>query len=274
MAGRALRLGYASAAAAVACLGLVVGMPPASAAPDSTTTVAWIAFSGFSEDANTTYTPAQVQQMQAAADAAADAQTRQVESTIQEKLNSMPDGSSSAVSPDETKKDTPDGYKIYKGTKRSSYVYDSRWVTLGEDECNPGCHVYDEWETQLHEYLPGGTSTQWQLTGNIKHFAGTKDINFYYYEYYCGINVSGGNDHQCFTSHHASAAVSDGFYSVPVHVNKYFEHNSYANVEFPMLALGVDFIHTGITVNKHRGWDVCAGAPYPNTLCGSTDLGG
>ena len=52
---------------------------------------------------------------------------------------------------------------------------------------------------------------------------------------------------------------------------KYFEYNSYANIEYPMVAIGVQFAHVYVP-DKYRGFDACT-SKSSTKLCVTSGTG-
>jgi hypothetical protein len=51
---------------------------------------------------------------------------------------------------------------------------------------------------------------------------------------------------------------------------EHFEHNSYSNIEYPMVGITLDWGSVS-TENKNHGWDVCASSN--SMLCASSGNG-
>ncbi len=165
------------------------------------------------------------------------------------------------------------GFVLYDpGYRRTDYVYDSDWGPATEIYCETqtDCVATDEWQTQVHEYLNGGSSKLWQLTLNARRVYGTDTVTFDWW-YACAINVSGSPDHYCAVANGADPSPQ----SLPMNpgetLYKYFERNSYSNIEYPMVAIGVQYSHVYVQ-DKYRGWDACVSASNTK-LCASSGNG-
>jgi hypothetical protein len=87
--------------------------------------------------------------------------------------------------------------------------------------------------------------------------------------YACAINVTGNPDHYCKNGADPSQVTEP--FGPGATLYEHFEINSYANVEYPMVAITVDWGSIS-TTNRNRGWDVCAS--YNTTaLCGRSGNG-
>jgi hypothetical protein len=156
------------------------------------------------------------------------------------------------------------------GYKRTNWIYDSDWGDAEQIYCSNGCVVVDHWQTQVHEYINGGTSKSWILTLNARHVSGSGSVYFDYW-YACAINVSGNPDHYCSTGHGADPSPDSGAMNPGEQLFRYFERNNYSNVEYPMVGIGVHFSNSS-TMNKDRGADVCISASNAS-LCAVTGNG-
>jgi hypothetical protein len=163
------------------------------------------------------------------------------------------------------------GYVLYNpGYRRTSYIYDSDWGPATELYCsNSGCTATDQWQTQLHEYVTGGTSKLWQLKLNARRVYGTDAVSLDYW-YACAINVSGSPDHYC--QNGADLSQVTGPLNPGDTLYKYFEYNTYSNIEYPMVAIGVHFAHVYVQ-DKYRGFDTCA-SNSSTKLCNTSGTGG
>jgi hypothetical protein len=169
-------------------------------------------------------------------------------------------------------KDVASGYVLFNpGYRRRAYEYDSDWGDATELKCDRhGCVVVDKWQTQVHEYINGGSSKSWVLKLNARHVSGSDQISFDYW-YACAINVSGDPDHYCATGHGADPSQVEGVMDPRRQLYKHFERNSYSNTEYPMAAIGVHFEHSS-TMNKDRLADVCV-TRSSASLCNKTGDG-
>jgi hypothetical protein len=90
--------------------------------------------------------------------------------------------------------------------------------------------------------------------------------------YACSVNVSGGTpDHYCSSGHGADVSPQSGVINPGQKISRYFERNSYSNVEYPMVGISVYFPGGSVT-NRDRGADVCTSAKNPS-LCAVTGNG-
>jgi hypothetical protein len=201
------------------------------------------------------YSPQQVQQMQQAA----------VSMTMHQVADSSIAGPQ-VVTPFAV----ASGFVLYNpGYRRSAYVYGSDWGTATELYCSGSCTQVSKYQTQLHESITGGYSKLWTLKISIQHLSGNYASDFKWW-YACAINVAGSPDHYCVNGADPSQT-SEPMGSSGTTLYEYFENNSYANIEYPMVGITVDWGSTS-TENKNRSWDVCAN--YSNTqLCGSSGSG-
>jgi hypothetical protein len=164
-------------------------------------------------------------------------------------------GATSAVTPATS---TPNGFKlIHPGSRRSDYVYDSDKAYQGSYHCNDGkCTLLAEVAVQLHEYVIGGSSHTWQLTANMHEYKNPGHITWSYFAtYYCGVNVKGGNDHEC----NNGAAPSNVNMSVDDVVNKPWGKTNNITV-FPMVAMSTQFSNGPRVTTKFRGYDTLSRA--------------
>jgi hypothetical protein len=162
------------------------------------------------------------------------------------------------------------GYSLWNpGTRRSSYVYDSSSRGANEAECDSsGCTVINRWETQLHQYVVGNTSKQWQLTLNATRDFGSETPSLTYI-YYCAVNVSFAHDHYCSTAQGADPSDETGAISRGGTLYRYFEYGA-SNTEYPMVDIRVHFAHVTVDT-KFRGYDTCVKKTTGTKLCSSSD---
>ncbi len=242
--------------ALISCMLLTSALiaPTVSAVADQPTGY-YVGVPGVEFQGGRTYTPDEVQQMQASAKP----MTMHRAATVQS-LPGAIDGTDSVAS----------GFVLYNpGYRRTDYVYDSDWGPATELYCSSTCTVISRYSTQVHQYVYGGYSKAWKLTMNVKYIAG-EAAKSYDYWYACAINVSASPDHYCV--HEASPSGTTGTITYPSKdIIRYFEDNDYPNKEYPMVAIGVHWEHAS-TQNKNRGYDVCAS--YSMTkLCTSSGTG-
>jgi hypothetical protein len=235
--------------AAALCVPLVTG--PASAAPQQPADY-YIGVSGVDLKEGQTYTPEEIRKLQAEAKPATMHRSAAP-------LTSAPDSTDAVAS----------GFVLFNpGFRRSDFVYDSDWGKAILVHCSGTCTAESTYETQLHQYLYGGSSKRWQLTLNIRYKSGTNASSFGYW-YGCAINVSGRADHYCLNG--ASASEVSGSIQPGGQLNRLFEDNSYPNKEYPMVGISVHWSGRASAENKDRGYDVCTG---DNTkLCTSSGTG-
>ena len=153
---------------------------------------------------------------------------------------------------------TPNGFKlIHPGYRRSNYVYDSDKAYQGSYHCNDGkCTLLAEVTAQLHEYVIGETSHTWQLTVNMHEYKNPGHLTWSYFAtYYCGVNIKGGNDHEC----NNGAAPSNVNMSVNDVVNKPWGKTNNITV-FPMVAMSTQFSNGPRETTKFRGYDTLSRA--------------
>lgn len=164
------------------------------------------------------------------------------------------------------------GYTLWNpGTRRTDYIYDSNLRGANEAECNDaGCTVINRWETQLHQYVVGNTSKQWQLTLNAIRDIGTENPTFSYV-YHCAVNVSGSSDHYCSTGLGADPSGQSAAMSAGTTLYRYFEYGA-TNKEYPMIDIQVHFLHVTVGT-KFRGYDVCVKSSKGTKLCTSSGTG-
>jgi hypothetical protein len=149
--------------------------------------------------------------------------------------------------------DTPDGFILqHPGIRRSDYVYDSDTVYQGSYHCSgSSCTLLAQVTAQLHEVAIGGSSHTWQLTMNMRQYSNPGHITWSYFAtYWCGVNVSGGNDYLC----NNGAAPSDVSMSVNTLVNKPWGSTNSITV-FPMVQASTQFSNGPKVTTKFRGWD-------------------
>jgi len=237
-------------AAAVVTL-VSLASPVASAAPTPAKGY-YIAVSGVDFTPGKAYSPQQVQQMQQAAASKMSADAR---------------GSKHGTV---TPFDVASGFVLYNpGYRRTAYIYDSDWGPATELYCSGSCTQVSKYQTQLHETVTGGYSKLWTLQLNVQHVSGNYASDFKWW-YACAINVSGSPDHYCQNGADPSQ-VSEPMGSSGTTLYEYFENNTYANIEYPMVGITVDWGSVS-TENKNRGWDVCAS--YSTTqLCTTSGNG-
>jgi hypothetical protein len=163
------------------------------------------------------------------------------------------------------------GFVLYNpGYRRSNYVYDSDWSTFTEYRCSGSCVAISQEQTQLHQYVVGGYSRQWQLTLNAKTiFENSGYSHHYSFEYHCAINVSGSPDHYCVDG--ADPGTSGAMNPGQV-LYKYFEYNSYTNTEYPMVKFVVAWSTGDVASFGNRGYDVCT-STSATKLCASSGNG-
>lgn len=163
--------------------------------------------------------------------------------------------SSGSVSP---LTNTPDGFTLqHPGFRRSDYVYDSDTVYQGTYHCNSStCTLMAEVTAQLHEVAIGGSSHTWQLTMNMNWYTNPGNYTWSYFAtYWCGVNVSGGEDYLC-TNGPATSNVS---MSVNDIVNKPWGATNNITV-FPMVQASTQFSNGVKVTTKFRGWDTLSRA--------------
>jgi hypothetical protein len=164
--------------------------------------------------------------------------------------SSSPPGAAGTFTP---MADTPNGFILqHPGIRRSDYVYDSDTVYQGSYHCSGStCNLLAQVTVQLHEVAIGGSSHTWQLTMNMKRYSNPGNITWSYFAtYWCGVNVSGGNDYIC----NNGAAPSDVSMSVNTLVNKPWGGTNSITV-FPMVQASTQFSNGVKTTTKFRGWD-------------------
>lgn len=148
------------------------------------------------------------------------------------------------------------------------YKYWSDWFPITEEFCVDGsCSEEDQLDVQLVEWVQGGTSKLWELSLYAEHAYGSEPVSFDYW-YGCAINVSGNPDHYC--QNKASGSGATGVFNSGDTLYKYFENNTYNNIEYPMVRMGVQFEHAYASA-PFRGWDTCAGRL--SYLCGTSGTG-
>ena len=170
-----------------------------------------------------------------------------------------------------TPMDVASGFILFDpGYRRSTYVYDSDWGDLTYLYCNGSCKVLEQWQSQVHLWVQGGTAKSWKITLNARHISGTYTAYFDYW-YACAINVSGSPDHYCATSHGADVSPESGAMTPGDTLFRYFERNSYSNTEYGMVGITAHFPNASAE-NKDRLADVCVKASDA-PLCATTGTG-
>lgn len=175
---------------------------------------------------------------------------------------------------------TPGGYRLRRGNRRTDYTYASAYVWAIEARCGSGgCTPIQQVRLQLIESLQGATSKRWTNTTGSALWSGPSYYVLRYY-YQCGVNIKGARDKTCSTWRHDGA---DGSSSGGAHngykINRTF--GSTNNVtKFPMVNLQVTFADgshaigdDGHAGEKFRGWDACVKA-RSTKLCKTTGQGG
>lgn len=148
---------------------------------------------------------------------------------------------------------TPDGFILQNpGTRRSDYIYDSDNVYQGTYRCGTTtCTLLAQVRVQLHQVAIGGSSHTWQLTMNMNRYSNPGEITWSYSStYWCGVNISGGNDTLCTNG----AAPSNATMSVNTLVNKPWGATNSITV-FPMVQATTLFSNGVQVSTKFRGWD-------------------
>jgi len=165
--------------------------------------------------------------------------------------------------------DTPNGFVLWNPGVRDSrgYTYNSSNWGLNHQRCNTttGCVTIDRWTAKLEEYVYGGTSRRWLLTGTMTKDFGTTGVSFSY-SYYCGRNVTLGNDQLCAgggADHSASGGLNP-----PLSLNKSFGSAS-SNRVFPMVSMTALWSTGKRATVAFRGWDVCNNNSGTIKLCTS-----
>ncbi len=149
---------------------------------------------------------------------------------------------------------TPDGFKLHNpGYRRSDYIYDSDTVYQGTYRCGTSgtCYLLAQVAAQLHQVAIGGSSHTWQLTMNMKNYSNPGGLTWSYSAtYWCGVNVSLGNDTICTNG----AAPSNATMSVNTLVNKPWGSTNGIKV-FPMVQASTLFSNGVRVSTKFRGCD-------------------
>ncbi|MEV5705409.1 hypothetical protein [Actinoallomurus sp. NPDC052274] len=175
---------------------------------------------------------------------------------------------------------TPSGYHLRRGNRRTDYTYASAYVWAIEASCGSnGCKPIQQVRLQLIESLQGTTSKRWTNTMWSAPWSGPSYFVLRYY-YQCGVNIKGARDKTCSTWKHdgADGSSSGGAYN-GYKINRTF--GSTNNVtKFPMVDFMVTFkdgSHAigddGHAGEKFRGWDACVKA-RSTKLCKTTGNGG
>lgn len=166
---------------------------------------------------------------------------------------------------------TPNGYSLRNpGTRVSDYLYRSDFVYHYDMILLPDDTYYMRAETKVRlvESVTGGSSHYWQLTFRTLPVSNADGLTWYFTQkYWCGVNVSGGQDHIC------DNAADESGTEMPVSdsgsIYRYWGTVNSITV-FPMEDITTHF-SSGISVTtKFRGWDTLSRAST-NRLAPSSD---
>lgn len=185
---------------------------------------------------------------------------------------------------------TPDHYLLFPGHKVQSadgnyYV----WVTNKNEsyEINSDGVITSRIDEQFKETAYGRTSNKWRLDMYLNYIYGREYEAFY--DYYCGINISGGSDVTCdsWSGNSGAGPTEHGTMwgmgkhysgtSSPFEIIRDF--GSKSGTKFPMFNSRIqwsDGVHNlddwGGWGWKNRGWDVCD-TTSTTRLCNTTGNG-
>lgn len=157
-----------------------------------------------------------------------------------------------------TAESTPNGFSLRNpGIRRSDYIYDSDNVYQGSYDCSGStCILKAQVKAQFHHYVNGGSSHTAQLTMYMTNYSNPGGLTWSYSSsYWCGVNVSGGNDTICTNG----AAPSGASMSVNTVVNKPWGATNGITV-FPMVQASTVFSNGVNVTTKFRGWDTLSRA--------------
>ncbi|WP_338686538.1 hypothetical protein QD712_37610 [Streptomyces acidiscabies] len=175
--------------------------------------------------------------------------------------------------------DTPDGYRLRKGTPSTDYVYKSADVYAIEAKCSPTtCRTVQQIRVAIKEYVRGRTSKYWEITFYGSRWSGPAQFHMDY-TYECGVNVPDGPDVTCSTWRRDGAhGPGSGVAVDKQKIVKNFGSTAVVT-KFPMVNLLVTFADGSHAVGddgkkgeKFRGWDVCV-TNTTTKLCHSTGDG-
>ncbi|WP_405931084.1 hypothetical protein [Streptomyces sp. NBC_00827] len=175
--------------------------------------------------------------------------------------------------------DTPNGYKLRKGTRSTDYVYKSADVYAIEANCNSsGCRPVQQVKLAIKEYVRGRTSKYWEITFYGSRWSGSSQFHMDY-NYECGVNIPNASDETCSTWRRDGAQGHGS--GVAVNKQKIVKKFGSTAVvtKFPMVNLLVTFADGSKAIGddgkpgeKFRGWDVCV-TNTTTKLCHSTGDG-
>ena len=143
-------------------------------------------------------------------------------------------------------------------TKKTDYVYISGTVENDVYSCGNPCVLLIRVNGWLREEALGTNSHTWKLQ---QHYLEVKNPGGVSWtpltEYWCGVNVSGGNDYECLES--TGAAPSGVVMSENTDVYKPWGSTNGITV-FPMVQASVVFNTGNTDTTKYRGWDTLSRA--------------
>jgi hypothetical protein len=149
--------------------------------------------------------------------------------------------------------DTPNGFKLWNpGFRRSDYVYDSHTVYQTVWHCSSGqCQRKAQVSVQLRQRALGARSHTWELRLRMREVSNSAGLTWSYFAtYWCGVNVSGGNDYIC----RDGAAPSGERMSINSSLYKPWGRTNGITV-FPMVQATTQFSNGLRATTKFRGWD-------------------
>ena len=209
-----------------------------------------------------------------------------IESTVSFEENQLVPGGSALCNQEQLQAftDTPRGYTIQGGEPKDDYNYYIPTKYAYILDCDGyGCKATSKVQENFHEHIYGGSSTRWSLTMSNKWLFGRHFEAFY--DYYCGVNISGATDQTCDTwtrcdgaDSSAHGTISEVGYGGNVTLNK--NMGSKPHKKFPMFNDRIQWDNNLRNISddgswglKIRGWDVCENST-DTLLCSTTGQGG